>query len=70
MQKDPYLTPCEKLNSKEDALSEIEDKIGNSPEHICSGKDFLTEHWEHWHKEQLIRELIKSKYFEWQSVKI
>lgn len=41
MQKDPYLTPCEKFNYKEDTLSEIEDKIGNSPEHICSGKDFL-----------------------------
>jgi hypothetical protein len=49
MKIDPYLSPCEKLKSmwikglniKPDPLILIEEKVGNSREHIVTGNNFL-----------------------------
>jgi hypothetical protein len=49
MQIDPYSSPCTKLKSKrlkdfhikQDILNPIEEKMGNSLEHIHSGERFL-----------------------------
>ena len=49
MKIDPYLSPCTKLKSKwikglhikPDTLNLIEEKLGKSLEHMCSGEMFL-----------------------------
>jgi hypothetical protein len=49
MKIDPHLSPCTKLKSKcfkdlnikPDTLNLIEEKVGKSLEHICTGGNFL-----------------------------